>query len=130
MLHENLGGTVLSASHRFEKCPVIGRNEGKGVLVKPSAPLNRLCTLQVCPGRDWSAEVAAGVAAFAHFDSEFGAAAMAAAVAAASGYFFVETTACGFILGAHISLLDRFVTFAAAFCFVFTTICSCICSTT
>ena len=138
-----------------------GRNDGKGVLVKPSAHLIRLCTLQVCP-----VEVAGGAAAFAYLDVEIGAAvvaaafgyhfvkttvccftpgahlssvelfgtfaaalsfgcnmntsaAMAAATAAASGYLFVETTACGFSLGAQISLVERFVTVAAAFCFVF-----------
>ena len=47
------------------------------------------------------------------------AAAMAAAFAAASGYLFVVTTACGCTTGAHISLVERFVTSAAAFCFVF-----------
>ena len=59
-----------------------------------------------------------GVAAIAHLNSEFGAAAMAAAVASASDHFFVKTTACGFTLGAHLTLVERFVTFAAASCFV------------
>ena len=59
------------------------------------------------------------VAPFAYLDSEFGAAAKAAAVAAASGYLFVKTTACGFTPGAHLTLVERFVTVAAASCFVF-----------
>ena len=44
---------------------------------------------------------------------------MAAVVAAVFGYLFVKTTACGFTPGAHLALVERFVTFAAASCFVF-----------
>ena len=88
MLLENLDGEFLGYISFLKKSSVIGaqkeRNEGRGVLVKPSALLCRLCTLQVCP-----VEVVVGGGAFAFLDVEIGAAAMAAVVAAAFCYHFV-----------------------------------------
>ena len=86
-----------------------GRNEGKGVLVQPSAILCRLRPLQVC-----SLSVAAVAAAFAFLEVKLVAAAMAAVVAAAFCYLFVVTIACGFTSGALISLVECFVPSAAA----------------
>ena len=105
VLHWYLDGEFFRLHLVSEKILVIGtlkgRNEGKGVLVQPSAILCRLRFLQVC-----SLSVAAVAAAFAFLEVKLVAAAMAAAFAAAFGYLFVETTACGFTLGAHFTLVD------------------------
>ena len=113
VLHWNLDGVFFRLQLVSEKILVIGtvkgRNEGKGVLVQPSAILCRLRPLQVC-----SLSVAAVAAAFALLEVKLVAAAMAAVVAAAFCYLFVVTTACGFTSGAFISLVECFVPPAAA----------------
>ena len=126
VLHEILGGEFFRLHIVSEKCSVIGaqkgRNESKGVLVKPSAPLNRLCTVSGC--------VLAGIGLRQWLQCRCSSVLLTSTWSSVQepwqrplqprpGYLFVETTACGFTLGAHISFVERFVTFAAAFCFVF-----------